>query len=136
MNKEEIRKQFERLVIELNSGVLLERNANDSYKSSLTQYMWWSYQAALAIKQEPVAYRLIASANGEVVRDSLEFTRMSEIDEKVVRKSYDLQIIPLYDNQQDHIESNQEAHSDLKVAISALKELACLGNGDIYGNSI
>lgn len=38
--------------------------------------------------------------------------------------------------EQEHIDSNQEAHSDLKVAISALKELACLGNGDIYGNSI
>lgn len=46
--------------------------------------------------QQPVAYRVIASTNGEVVRDSLEFTRMSEIDEKVVRKSYELQIIPLY----------------------------------------
>ena len=46
--------------------------------------------------QKPVAYRVIASTNGEVVRDSLEFTRMSEIDEKVVRKSYELQIIPLY----------------------------------------
>ncbi|MBR7747417.1 hypothetical protein [Undibacterium baiyunense] len=55
------------------------------------------YQAALASQaQQPTAYRVIASANGEVVRDSLEFTRMSELDEKVVRKSCDLEIVPLY----------------------------------------
>jgi len=59
--------------------------------------------ARLQPAQEPAAYRVIASANGEVVRDSLEFTRMSEIDEKVVRKSYELQIIPLYSSAQEPV---------------------------------
>lgn len=71
----------------------------------------WKAALSAAPAQEPVAYRVIASANGEVVRDSLEFTRMSEIDEKVVRKSYDLEIIPLFASQsQQQMPTGTNAH--------------------------
>lgn len=79
-------------------------NSYGEYFDDDIEASWCAWQAALASQaQQPTAYRVIASANGEVVRDSLEFTRMSEIDEKVVRQVYDLEIIPLYSQQPNHI---------------------------------
>lgn len=112
MNNREAAKRVEAYIIETRKmigndpEVLNMANGHKLLASDLLLLAGLASQA-----QQPTAYRVIASANGEVVRDSLEFTRMSEIDEKVVRKSYDLEIVPLYaamQSQQDHIGDGNE----------------------------
>lgn len=121
MNQEEIRKQFEVWADE-NQYALDRSDINkEIYRNNLTRNALLGYlagyQAALASKQEGIKQGL------DDIQLSMSMFANKEDYLKAVKE-------------QEHIESNQEAHSDLKVAISALKELACLGNGDIYGNSI
>lgn len=98
-----------------------------TYYSYTTEIAWRAFAnkkepAQASQAQQPTAYRVIASANGEVVRDSLEFTRMSEIDEKVVRKSYDLEIVPLYAAMQPQAQQPEITTKDIDAAF--LKECA------------
>jgi hypothetical protein len=69
---------------------------------------------------QPVAWRVTASVNGDIVRDSLEFTRMSKIDEKVVRKSYDLVIVPLFTAPPDYEALRKQlSHAEQAATVEA-----------------
>ena len=122
--KDKMREAFESQKFKVFSpfkcNILKNEDGNYVHDETIFAFEWFmrGYKAALSAvpesvelsikslqlpEQEPAAYRVIASANGEVVRDSLEFTRMSEIDEKVVRQSYELRIVPLYSSSQEPV---------------------------------
>jgi hypothetical protein len=58
--------------------------------------------------QEPAAYLIVSSLSGQVLRESLEFKRMSEVEEKFVRNRYDLTITPLYSSTQEPVKPTEQ----------------------------